>query len=58
MTQVSIIFDSPDKARAFMLWLEEVGEQDYYGWIRIVAPQDEVETFEYDHNHRIIKTMN
>lgn len=58
MTQVSIIFDTPEKARAFMLWLESQGEQDYYGWIRIVMPQHEVDTFEYDHNHRIIQTSN
>ncbi len=57
MTQLSIIFDDPAKARAFMLWLQDQGEQDYYGWVRIVSPKQEVETFDYDQdNLQIITT--
>lgn len=54
MTQVSIIFPNELKARAFMLWLEDQGEQDYFGWILIVSRDHAVSAFEYDHNHKVI----
>lgn len=57
MTEVVIVFANRAKAQAFMSWLDTQGEQDYYGWIRIVNPKQEVETFEYDYNHQVINTI-
>jgi len=53
---LAIMFADEAKLHAFMFWLQDQGIADYYGWIRIVMPAHEVETFKFNFATKVINT--
>jgi hypothetical protein len=56
MTRVEIIFPDVQKARMFLTWLCECGEQYYFQDMEDIDPEHSVSSFNYHWNHLVAIT--
>ena len=54
INEVTIIFSNSDQVNAFLEWLSNSGEQDYFYYVEDLDEEAQVDKFEYNFKSKVV----